>query len=182
MLFRSQRAITYARSSASARCVQMEVDPATLRLASKIQVNVETVITELQNLHRIRNLARLCKDLRESAAATNGIIRVSWLTNLASEYGMHSGESGVQLNEVVRRLGANAEVIGQGGEDWLVAYDPAILVRVRVRSLSDIPAADYNRGRVADQLAALSAAPTEKPTASTLSAPKSRPRRRRQPG
>ena len=100
--------------------------------------------------------ARMSKSLSEYAARVSprlggGAVDTSVLVNLAVNEHVAHGARGVALARFLAGRGIGASLVHQSGEDWIVVFDPAVVVGVRKAADADYRALGFDLPRIAEQ-------------------------------
>lgn len=114
----------YAKGGGVVRLVAL--DPH-LRLLTQSRVPTEEAIDLVRSIRRVANRSRLLDDIRR--ASRDGSIPVASVMNLFVNNDATTGQAGITLALWLVDHGADADLVTQSNEDWLVLFNPDKVLR-----------------------------------------------------
>ncbi|MEJ6002743.1 hypothetical protein [Paucibacter soli] len=136
-----------------------------LRFLEDIKVQVSDLIEAARSIPRLRARDQIISDLERCGARASvpGVVGLNVLVNLAVNYDAMIGQPAVEITKFIVSRGADASLYERtSGDDWLVIFNPEVILAARKRPSATIDLAEYDRPRVRDQLERLRVA-TETP-------------------
>lgn len=141
----------YAAGAGSTRLMTLD---SSLRLLEDIKILPETLTAAVREIPRLRSKQAILDDIDWCAQRSKSpTIGLNTIINLASHHRALSGAAAVAMSEFVASQGADASLYERGDEDWLVIFNPAIVLSSQPVRASDVDVAMFSLPRVRDVLA-----------------------------
>lgn len=133
-----QTAKKYAKGGGSV--YRMELAPTT-RWLQHTKIQTDKAVDFINSLSRIRNK----KDILASVLrlSRNDEIQAEYLVNAFVNADAASGQHGPALAEFLTRQGADASLVKQSGEDWVVVFNPRKIVSTRKLTPKDVDTSGF---------------------------------------
>lgn len=149
---RRSTAAKYARGAGS--LVMVEIDPS-VRLLEDTRFTRAQMQDALDGLHRLRNRKKIEQDLDDNIARhPDGKLLAIYLVNLCVNYEALTGANGPALARWLADNGVDASLDQRGsGEDWLVVFNPKIIVDSTKLTAAQADHYDWDLPLVRDQIA-----------------------------
>lgn len=109
-----------------------------------VLVPVQEMIDFLSSI-RMKNKKKVIDAIKASVDRQNKtVLPAAILNNLIVNFEAGSGEAGVLVNQFLVSKGVDAEVTNKGAEDWLVVFNPRIIVKWEKVKPSEMKPQDYH--------------------------------------
>lgn len=145
---------SYAKGGGSVIDVRVRSD---LRFLEDIEVDVHELIAVAKVIPRLKRRQAILDDLVfcGERARDGKIVGLNALVNLAINNDAMVGAPAVAITEFIVSKGADASLNRRSnGDDWLVVFNPKVVVQAKARPAADVGLAEYERPPVLEQLAA----------------------------
>lgn len=126
-----------------------------LRLLEGVETDVQELMEVARGIPRLKNKDKILSDLdRRAARSRDGkTIGLDTLLNLAVNNNSMIGAPAVAITEHLVSKGIDASLNERSGnEDWLVVFNPKIIISAKARPAASIGLDEYERLKVKDQL------------------------------
>lgn len=141
----------YAAGAGSTRLMTID---SSLRLLENIRIEPDAMIAAIKAIPRLRAKQAILDDIGWCAERSKSdTIGLNTAINLAAHHRALSGTPAVAISEFVASQGADASLYERSGEDWLVIFNPAIVLGSTPVKSNDVDVAMFSLARVKAALA-----------------------------
>lgn len=140
----------YAAGAGSTR--SMTID-GSVRLLEGMRVHPDVLLHAVKSIPRLRAKQAILDDIGWCAERSKSdTIGLNTIINLAAHHKALSGSPAVAISEFVAAQGADASLYERHGEDWLVVFNPAIVLSSKPVRANDVDIAMFSLPRVREIL------------------------------
>jgi hypothetical protein len=156
---RRHTAIGYAKGGGN--LVHTVVDEK-VRWLEDISVPADLLLDAARRIPRLRQRESIMSDIERAALRHGGALGLNVLTNLAVNHDAMVGQPAVDISRFMVEQGADASLYERpSGDDWVVIFNPKVLLQARVVRIADAGNLPHDFPRVREQLQALKTASAE---------------------
>ena len=120
-----------------------------VRLLEGMRVHPDVLLHAIKSIPRLRARQAILDDIGWCAERSKSdTIGLNTIINLAAHHKALSGSPAVAISEFVAAQGADASLYERHGEDWLVVFNPAIVLASKPVRANDVDIAMFSLPRV----------------------------------
>ena len=130
----------------------MTID-SSLRLLEHLRIQPDIMIAAVKAIPRLRARQAILDDIGWCAERSKSdTIGLNTIINLAAHHRAISGAPALAIAEFVASQGADASLYEHSGEDWLIVFNPDIVLNSQAVRSNDVDLAKYSLPRLRDIL------------------------------
>lgn len=124
-----------------------------LRLLENLRIKPDAMLAAVKSIPRLRAKQAILDDIGWCAERSKSdTIGLNTVINLAAHHKALSGAAAVAISEFVASQGADASLYERSGEDWLIVFNPKIVVSSQAVRSNDVDVTTFSLGRVRDAM------------------------------
>lgn len=136
----------YAAGAGSTRLMTID---GSVRLLEGLRVHPDVLLQAVKSIPRLRAKQAILDDIAWCAERSKtDTIGLNTIINLAAHHKALSGAPAVAISEFVASQGADASLYERHGEDWLVVFNPAIVLSSKPVRANDVDITAFSLPRV----------------------------------
>lgn len=136
----------YAAGAGSTRLMTID---GSVRLLEGMRVHPDVLLHAVKSIPRLRAKQAILDDIGWCAERSKtDTVGLNTIINLAAHHKALSGAPAVAISEFVASQGADASLYERHGEDWLVVFNPAIVLASQPVRANDVDIAAFSLPRV----------------------------------
>ena len=140
----------YAAGAGSTRLMTID---GSLRLLENLRIKPDAMLAAVKAIPRLRAKQAILDDIGWCAERSKSdTIGLNTVINLAAHQKALSGAPAVAISEFVASQGADASLYERSGEDWLIVFNPKIVMSSQPVRSNDVDVATFSLGRVRDAM------------------------------